>query len=171
MSKGLSKMLTKVGLPLGLGVVGSLTLVVWSQKPFVQPAMAVTLAPATVTVEEAASFDPYRPSVSVPVSATPIAAATPAPVIIEKQLAAPVSNGSAIATVSTGAQAVQLQPIVLKATEKSSVATRTAEGFTAAAVASATSDDCVTISAKIATINVDDAVINVLSSAKISYAK
>ena len=44
MSKGIMQSLTKFGLPLGLGIVGSLSLVVWSQKPAVSTARKLRAA-------------------------------------------------------------------------------------------------------------------------------
>jgi len=169
MSKGLIQSLTKFGLPLGLGVVGSLSLVVWSQKPAVQTAAAAS-TPVVVTAQEAASFDPFQPTAKVveaapAVSAAPVATAS----VMNNGDMGPSITGP-MGTVSLGSNA---QPIIVTNKETSSVATRSGNDFLLSAVASDSSGgDCTgtaTICAKTATITVGDAVINVLSSAKINY--
>lgn len=165
MSKGIMQSLTKFGLPLGLGIVGSLSLVVWSQKPAVQTAVAAP-APVAVTAQEVASFDPFQPTAKV-VEAAPAVASTPVAVaaMTGGTEMGPTVNGH-LGTVSLGSNA---QPVIVTNKETNTVATRSAEDFKVSAVAAdSSSDDCKSISVGCATITVGEATINVLSVAKIN---
>lgn len=183
MGKGLSKRLTQVGLPLGLGVVGSLSLIVWSQKPVVQPVAAAVPVASTTVDQTASTFDPYHPTAPV-VDSTP-AVAPAAPVMVSYQTSAPQATGpmnltnggnyAVAATVSTGSAEL---PMTLN-TGSSNVVGNTVvpAAFRASEFGASTSGDTFTtaqnafVTAQTATITVGSADIFVLSSANIHFVK
>lgn len=168
MGKGLNKRLTQVILPLGLGVVGSLSLIVWSQKPVVQPMAAALPVTATVTDQQTASFDPYHPTAQVQDSTPAVA-----PVAFSTVNSAPAGalvggNYAVAATISTGSTDL---PVTLTTSTTGSDSSKVSPSFAASAVAADTSAtvDSAFITAKTATITVGSADIFVLSSANIHF--